>query len=313
LKEVAQCPPTLGAYEVGFQLAPRLNAAGRLETAEEALNLVLTPDLKTATPLVQELDLRNRERQKIERSISDEVVGVVRSKFDAQKDFVIVEGRLLWHIGVVGIVASRVLQQFYRPTFIIGGDGETWRGSGRSIAGFDLAAALRECDDLLIRHGGHAMAAGVTIHPDKLDAFRARLNELARRSLKPEDLHPPLRLDAEVALKAISLATLAELDHLKPTGQGNPSVQFCARGVTHSRPLQRMGADKQHVKMWLQQLPIGKSEIRNPKSEIFEAVWWNGGDKSLPVGQFDLAFAPGINEFNGRRVVQLKVLDWQPA
>jgi len=302
LKEVAQCPPTLGAYEVGFQLAPRLNAAGRLETAEEALNLVLAPDLKTAVPLAQELDLRNRERQKIERSISDEAVGVVRSKFDAQKDFVIVEGQLLWHIGVVGIVASRVLQQFYRPTFIIGGDGESWRGSGRSIAGFDLAAALRECDDLLIRHGGHAMAAGVTIHPDKLDAFRARLNELARRSLKPEDLQPPLRLDAEVALKDISLATLAELDRLKPTGQGNPSVQFCARGVTQSRPLQRMGAEKQHVKMW-----VTDGEVTH------ECVWWGAGKESLPVGKFDLAFAPSVNEFNGRRTVQLKVLDWQPA
>ncbi len=98
---------------------------------------------------------------------------MVRSKFDAQNDFVIVEGQLLWHIGVVGIVASRVLQEFYRPTIIIGGEGGDWRGSGRSIAGFDLAAALRECDDLLVKHGGHAMAAGLTIAPDKIDLFRA--------------------------------------------------------------------------------------------------------------------------------------------
>jgi single-stranded-DNA-specific exonuclease len=302
LKEVAQCPPTLGAYEVGFQLAPRLNAAGRLETAEEALQLVLAPDLQTAVPLAQELDLRNRERQKIERGISDEAVGIVRSKFDAQKDFVIVEGQLLWHIGVVGIVASRVLQQFYRPTFIIGGEGEAWRGSGRSIAGFDLAAALRACDDLLIKHGGHAMAAGVTIHPDKLDAFRTRLNEIARRSLKPEDLQPPLRLDAEVQLKQISLASLAELDRLKPMGQGNPAVQFFARGVTHSRPLQRMGAEKQHVKMWVTDGAV-----------THECVWWGAGNGSLPVGKFDLAFAPQVNEYNGRTTVQLKILDWQPA
>jgi single-stranded-DNA-specific exonuclease len=302
LKEVAQCPPQLGAYEVGFQLAPRLNAAGRLETAEEALHLVLAPDLKTAMPLAQELDLRNRERQKIERGISDEAISVVRSKFDAQKDFVIVEGRLLWHIGVVGIVASRVLSQFYRPTFIIGGEGEAWRGSGRSITGFDLAAALRECDDLLIKHGGHAMAAGVTIHPDKIDAFRARLNEIARCSLKLEDLQPPLRLDAEVQLKEISLATLAELDCLKPMGQGNPSVQFFARAVTHSRPLQRMGAEKQHVKMWVTDGGV-----------THECVWWGAGKASMPEGKFDLAFAPQVNEFNGRTTVQLKVLDWRPA
>jgi single-stranded-DNA-specific exonuclease len=302
LKKVAQTPEKIGSYEVGFQLAPRLNAAGRLETAEESLHLLLAKNLEEAMPIAQNLDLRNRERQKIEKSIVEEVIGVVRSKFDAQKDFVIVEGQLLWHIGVVGIVASRVLQEFYRPTIIIGGEGEAWRGSGRSIAGFDLAAALRECDDLLIKHGGHAMAAGVTIHPDKIDAFRARLNEIARRSLKPEDLQPPLRLDVEVALKEISLATLAELDQLKPMGQGNPSVQFFARGVTHSRPLQRMGAEKQHVKMWV-----------TNGSVTHECVWWGAGKASLPEGKFDLAFAPQVNEFNSRTTVQLKVLDWRPS
>src|SRR6185503_18360174 len=157
LKQVAQCPVELGTYEVGFQLGPRLNAAGRLETAEEALHLLLARDLAEALPIAQALDARNRERQKIERSMVEEVTGAVRAKFNAEADFVIVEGQLLWHIGVVGIVASRVLQEFYRPTIIVGGDGEHWRGSGRSIAGFDLAAALRECADLLVRHGGHAM------------------------------------------------------------------------------------------------------------------------------------------------------------
>src|ERR1017187_5943491 len=218
LKQVAQSPEKLGTVDVGFQLAPRLNAAGRLETAEESLHLLLAENLDDALPLAQNLDLRNRERQKIEKTIVEEVIGMVRSKFDAQRDFVIVEGQLLWHIGVVGIVASRVLAEFYRPTIILGGDAELWRGSGRSVVGFDLAAALRECDDLLIKHGGHAMAAGLTIAPDKVDLFRQRMNDLARRSLKPEDFQPPLRLDAEVELKEISLDSLAELDGLKPTG-----------------------------------------------------------------------------------------------
>jgi len=302
LKQVAQCPPALGAYEVGFQLAPRLNAAGRLETAEESLNLLLARDLAGAMPIAQNLDSRNRERQKIERGIVEEVVGVVKSKFDPQADFVIVEGQLLWHIGVVGIVASRVLQQFYRPTIILGGEGDEWRGSGRSIAGFDLAAALCECGDLLVRHGGHAMAAGLSLQPDKVDALRQRLNELARRALKPEDLQPPLHLDAEVGLDEMTLESLGELARLKPAGQGNPLVQFCARSVTHQRPLRRMGADKQHVKLWVTDGAV-----------TLEAVWWNGGDKSLPVGKFDLAFAPQVNEFNGRRTVQLKVLDWRAA
>jgi single-stranded-DNA-specific exonuclease len=302
LKQVAQCPPTLGAYEIGFQLAPRLNAAGRLETAEDSLRLLLARDLAEAMPLAQNLDSRNRERQKIERGIVEEVIGAVRAKFDPQTDFVIVEGQLLWHIGVVGIVASRVLQQFYRPTIILGGEGDEWRGSGRSIAGFDLAAALRECGDLLVRHGGHAMAAGLSVQPDKIDLLRQRLNELARRALKPEDLQPLLRLDAEAGLDEMSLEMLGELACLKPAGQGNPPVQFCARGVTHQRPLQRMGKEKQHVKLWVTDGAVTQ-----------EAVWWNGGDKSLPVGKFDLAFAPQVNEFNGRRTMQLKVLDWRAA
>jgi single-stranded-DNA-specific exonuclease len=302
LKQVAQCPPTLGAYEVGFQLGPRLNAAGRLETAEESLHLLLARDLAGAMPIAQSLDSRNRERQKIERGIVEEVIGVVKSKFDPQTDFVIVEGRLLWHIGVVGIVASRVLQQFYRPTIILGGESGEWRGSGRSIAGFDLAAALRECGDLLVRHGGHAMAAGLSLQPDKVDALRQRLNELARRALKPEDLQPLLRLDAEVGLDEMTLESLGELAGLKPTGQGNPPVQFCARNLTHQRPLQRMGREKQHVKLWVTDGAV-----------THEAVWWNGGDKSLPVGKFDLAFAPQVNEFNGRCTVQLKFMDWRAA
>ena len=168
--------------------------------------------------------------------------------------------------------------------------------------GFDLAAALRECDDLLVRHGGHAMAAGLTLVPDNLDLLRQRLNELAKRALKPEDLQPPLRLDTEVRLADVNLDSLTELEKLKPTGQGNPALQFCARNITHKKPLQRIGAKKQHVKLWV-----------TDGTATHEAVWWNAGEGSLPVGKFDLAFAPGLNEYNGRTTVQLKVLDWRAA
>jgi single-stranded-DNA-specific exonuclease len=302
LKKVAGVEGDVGVYEVGFQLGPRLNAAGRLETATDALKLLQAGSLTEAMPLAEHLDSENRNRQKIERSIFEEVQGAIESRFQPDHDLVIVEGRLLWHIGVVGIVASRILQQFYRPTLIIGGEGEEWRGSGRSIPGFDLAAALRECDDLLLRHGGHAMAAGLSIDPKNLDALRERLNSVAQRTLKPTDLEPPLRLDAEVGLSEIGLEGLAQLDRLRPTGQGNPAVQFCARGVSHARALRRMGKEQQHVKMWLTDGAI-----------THEAVWWRAGDQSLPVGQFDLAFAPQINRYNGRTCVQLKVLDWRPS
>lgn len=301
LKNVAQTPDKIGVYEVGFQLAPRLNAAGRLETAEEALRLLLADKLENAMPLAESLDLRNRERQKIEKTMVTEVLGAIRMKFDPGEHFVIVEGQLLWHIGVVGIVASRVLQEFYRPTIIIGGENGEMRGSGRSIAGFDLAAALRECSHLLVRHGGHAMAAGLSILPDKIDLLREKLNEMARRALKPADLRPPLLLDAEVGLDEITFESLYELEKLKPHGMGNPTVQFCARNLSHARPLMRIGAEKQHVKM---RLTDGAATL--------EAVWWNSGEKSLPTGKFDLAFVPQINHFNGNRSIQLKVLDWRP-
>ena len=302
LKEVAQSPAVLTSYDVGFQLAPRLNAAGRMETAEEALFLLLAPDAEEAMPIAQTLDARNRERQGIERGMAEEAVGAVKARFKPETDFVIVEGQLLWHIGVVGIVASRVLQQFYRPTIIFGGDAENWRGSGRSIAGFDLAAALRECDDLLIRHGGHAMAAGLTIHPSKVDEFRARLNKIAQRMIKREDLVAPVRIDAEIKLEEISMSRMDQLNRLRPIGQANPAVQFAARSLTHAKPLQRVGKNLQHVKMWV-----------TDGTATHECVWWNAGGESLPTGRFDLAFAPTISEFNGRSTVQFKVLDWRDA
>ncbi len=302
LKEVAQVAAPIGSYEVGFQLGPRLNAAGRLENALAALQLLLARDAAEALKLAHSLDARNRERQDIERHITTQVIGAVRARFNAATDFVIVEGQLLWHIGVVGIVASRVLQEFYRPTIILGGDGGEWRGSGRSIEGFDMAAALRECGELLVRHGGHAMAAGLTIQPDKLEAFRARLNEIARRTLKPEQLQPLLRLDAEVTTADLTFERVKELEKLQQTGMGNPPVQLCMRQLRHARPLQRIGADKRHVKLWV-------TDGKAPK----EAVWWRAGEGALPVGCFDLAFTPQLNVFNGRCTIQLKVLDWRAA
>jgi single-stranded-DNA-specific exonuclease len=153
-----------------------------------------------------------------------------------------------------------------------------------------------------MRHGGHAMAAGVTLEMANLDALRVRLNELARKALKSEELQPSLRLDAEVGLEEITMECLASLQKLRPIGQGNPAVNFVARNLTHQRPLQRMGAEKQHVKMWL-----------TDGTGTHEAVFWGAGSGSLPVGKFDVAFAPQINEYNGRRSVQLKVLDWRTA
>jgi single-stranded-DNA-specific exonuclease len=262
----------------------------------------LTPDAEEAAALARGLDERNRRRQEIERSICDEITAVLRPRFDATADFVIVEGRAEWHIGVVGIVASRVLQEFYRPTIIFGGDGAGWRGSGRSIEGFDLAAALRDCADLLVRHGGHAMAAGMSIDAAQVGPLRQRLNDMARAALTREQLRPCLKLDAEVGADELTVEQVEELRRLEPAGQGNPAVRLALRGLTHARPPQRMGKENQHVKF---RVTAG--------GQILEAVWWNCRNAPLPDGRFDLAFIPTVNEYNGRRAVQLKVLDWQPC
>jgi single-stranded-DNA-specific exonuclease len=300
LRQVAGIRNRIGGYEVSFQLGPRLNAAGRLETAGEALQLLLADSVAVAEPLAQSLEARNRERQQIERELSDQVISAVRARFNPDRDYVIVEGQLLWHIGVVGIVASRLVHEFHRPAIVLGGETSPWRGSGRSIEGFDLAAALRACSDLLERHGGHAMAAGLSLRPENLDAFRTRLNDLARRTLKPDQFQPLLHLDAEVGSRDLTLERLTELDRLQQTGIGNPPVQLVMRGVTHQRPLQRIGVERRHAKLWL-----------TDGQATREALLWNAGDGPLPVGRFDLAFSPQLNDFNGAVAVQLKVLDWE--
>lgn len=307
LKEVAGITGECAPYNVGFQLGPRLNAAGRIETARAALDLLLAPDLESARPLAEALDQTNRERQNIERRMADDVVGIVRSKFNPERDVVIVEGAPLWHIGVVGIVASRVLREFYRPTVIIGGDGNYWRGSGRSVPGFDLAAALRECSDLLVKHGGHAMAAGVTLEPAKLDALRDRLNSLARRALTADQLVPELRLDAAVALGDLTAECVGQLERLQPFGQGNAPIQLVVGRLRQSRPAQRMGKEQQHWKLWV-------ADAMAPSSSPVAVIWWGAGDAPVPACPvFDVAVVPEITAYNGVRRLQLKLLDWRPV
>jgi single-stranded-DNA-specific exonuclease len=300
LMELAAVHSPVMAEHIGFRLGPRLNAAGRLATAEKALRLLLTSDEQEATELATLLDTQNRERQRIGREILDDVMS--RLKAVDPNDCVIVDGESRWHIGVVGIVASRVLKEFYRPTIIFGGDGANWRGSGRSIEGFDLAQGLRQCHDLLLSHGGHAMAAGVSIQPERIEAFRQRINDVARQSLKPEQLQPALRLDAEATLGELTLKCIDELTKLEQTGTGNPPVQFFSRKLSLHRPARRMGSEDQHAKFWV-----------TDGQTVRESVWWNAAEQKLPEGCFDLAFVPESNHHNGTSSVQLRVLDWRTS
>jgi single-stranded-DNA-specific exonuclease len=302
LKSVARISGSIGVYEVAFQLAPRLNATGRLEHALQSLELLMAQDPTEAANLASSLDTQNRERQKIERGMADQVIGAVRARFNPATDYVIVEGQMLWHLGVVGIVASRVVREFYRPAIMIGGDGAEWRGSGRSIEGFDLAAALRSCSDLLTRHGGHAMAAGLSLPAENLDLLRARLNEIARQTLPPEMLQPILPIDGETELKDLTFPCVSAFRRLEPLGQANPPVRLVARSLALERPAQRVGKDQQHLKM---RVTDGTATL--------EALWWNFDQTRLPTGRFDLAFCPEINCFHDQQFVQLRTLDWRPA
>ena len=302
LAEAAGIKGTIGGYEVGFQLGPRLNAAGRLESATSALDLVMADDPAIAAELATKLDRRNRDRQKTEKEITRQVIDQLKLQFDPETDFAIVAGDPGWHIGVVGIVASRVQKAFYRPTIILGGGSDGLHGSGRSISGFDLAAALRDCTKLLTSHGGHAMAAGMGLSAVNLGAFREHFNKVAAEALSGRELLPTLKLDAEVPLTELTFQTIGSLDQLQPTGQGNPGVTVAVPHLELAAAPRWMGAEKQHAKL---SVTDGHATV--------EAVYWNAADQTLPEGRFDLAVSPEINNWRGRRSIQLKILDWRPA
>ena len=300
LKNVAAIKEACGVYEIGFQLGPRLNAAGRLEHAAAALDLVRATDAQKAKESAVALDERNRERQDVEKKIALECVAAVRAWFKPEEHFAIVEGNANWHVGVVGIVASRLQREFHRPVIVLGSDGERWRGSGRSIDGFDLAAGLRECAHLLERHGGHAMAAGVSLNPENVSLFRDRFNEVARSRIDSNSLQRLLRLDAEVKLSELTVEAITALQNIGPFGIGNPQVQFLIRNVRMCGEFRRLGAEQKHARF-----PVTDGSAK------VDVIWWNATE--LPLSQFDLAVTPELNTYNGVTRIQLKLLDFRPT
>ena len=302
LLDVAGIDGPVGSFEAGFQIAPRLNAAGRLQSAMRGLDLLCSVDPATAEELAGLLDRNNRDRQRVEKEITQQVLDTLRIQFNPERDHTIVMGDAGWNIGVVGIVASRVQKEFYRPTVILGGSPNGLRGSGRSIKGFDLGAALKECDDVLDRYGGHAMAAGVSMQSDNLEAFRERLNEVAKNKLAKELLQPTLKLDGSILLHELNLGAVQSLELLQPTGMGLPTFQVAVPQLELNAPVRWMGADKQHAKL---SVTDGQASA--------EVVCWNAKSDPLPEGRFDLAAQPSINLWRGRRSLQLKMLDWRPA
>ncbi len=220
----------LTAGRIGFTLAPRLNAAGRLGDALRGVELLLTDSLHEANAIARELEELNQRRQTLDRATLDEARAMAEPMVN-NGAIGLVLAKEGWHPGVVGIVASRIVEEFSRPAILIAMQGETGKGSGRSVSGFDLHSALGECADLLLRYGGHRAAAGVTVAADRLDAFAQRFDEVARAHLTVDELVPELRVDAEIELDQNALDLEVMLRHFEPFGVGNPSPVFAARNV----------------------------------------------------------------------------------
>ena len=293
--------PILG-HTLGFVLGPRINAAGRMDTASKVVELLTAESYESALPIAEELDANNAERREVEARIHKEAIELVKKSvnFDEAKGLVLAHED--WHQGVVGIVASRILQMYHRPVFLLAIDGNEAHGSGRSIEGLNLADSLNAAANLLVKHGGHEAAAGLTIKTEKIEEFRECFNEYASEHLSEEHLVPKLDIDFEAQASFLTLNAIRELSLLEPFGQDNPAPQLAIRGLMLQRPPLRMGKEKQHLKLSV-----------TDGQHALDAVGWGMADHEIALrGQnvfVDLAGAPQINEWDGRSSPQMSIKD----
>ena len=294
--------PKVNAGHIGFMLGPRLNAAGRLKEALAAFELLTTTDVFKAGELAQQLDMQNRERQRITRDMQTRAEEMVISEdpdaylfFAAHEDF---------NSGVVGLAASRLTEKFYRPAIVASKGEEETRGSCRSIPEFHITDALDQCADLLVRHGGHAAAAGFTVKNENLPALVARLKAIAAEKLSGTELKPTVTADAEVSLSEMRPDVYEKgLKYLEPTGYGNREASFVARNVKVKNS-RIVGSDGKHIKM----------SLEDEKGITHDAIGFKLGEwhKSMPA-RVDLLFTYEPNEYNGRVTYQLNLKDLKPA
>jgi single-stranded-DNA-specific exonuclease len=287
------------ARDIGFVIGPRLNAAGRLDSALAAFELLTTKDLYRAGELAQQLDNQNRERQEKTRSMQEQAEHMAEAEEDQN---LVIAVHPDFNMGVVGLVASRLTDVHYRPA-VVGSQGEEFtRASCRSIPEFHITHALDECADLLVRHGGHAMAAGFTVKNELLPELVERLRAIAEREIGGRELCPVLRADMEVSLYELQRDVLQCIDEMEPTGLGNPSVLFISRGLKVSR-FKTVGKEGSHLRMTV-----------NEQGLLFDAIAFRQGHWAADMPQFvDLLYAFETNEFNGRITFQLNVRDIKPS
>jgi single-stranded-DNA-specific exonuclease len=297
----------ISAGQVSHTLAPRINAVGRLGAATRGVRLLLTDDAAEADALAAEMETENRTRQALDRRILDEALAALERSFDPARDLGLVLSSADWHPGVIGIVASRVVERAHRPVILIAEDRETGRGrgSGRSIPAFHLYDAIHACAPLLERYGGHRQAAGLEVRLDRLDDFRQAFNEEARRALEGVELAPELGVDLEIGLHAATPELHRMLRHCGPFGLGNPQPVFVARDVGVAGHPREVGAG-QHVKMLLAQ-----GDARLPAIGFRLAARMRTVDVTRT--RLDVAFQLHEETWNGRTELQARLLDVRPA
>jgi len=295
LMQIAGVHPPILPDDIGYRLGPRLNAAGRLSTAEKSLRLLLTHDESEATALAAELDQNNRERQDVEHQIFDAATEQIEAHFDAARDAAIIAAGRAWHPGVLGIVASRIVRKYHRPAIVIGFDENgIGKGSGRSIEGLNMVAALTHCANSLDKYGGHEMAAGLAVREENFHRFAEAFRTIARELLSEEALQPSLRLDEELAFTDINVEFLRWHEMLQPFGNGNPQPLFFAREIEPVAP-PRIVNDK-HLVFRLRQ---GDRHRR--------AVYFNGVADQLPPPPWDIAFRIRADEYGGETLVSMQI------
>jgi single-stranded-DNA-specific exonuclease len=292
----------IDSYHVGFLLAPRLNACGRMGHARLAVEMLTTADEPRAIEIATFLESQNKLRQATERKILDEAVEQVEELGLARDDcFGIVLGSESWHPGVIGIVASRIVEKYCRPTIMVAlGEGHG-HGSGRSINGFHLSRALEACGHLLDSHGGHEMAAGCRVKRENFDAFRAAFAEHAAGVLSPENLIPELRIDCCAELGQINEAVVKELARMGPFGPGNRKPVLACRNVELAAEPRRVGKKGDHLQLFVRQNGVSMKAIAFGAGPLF--------DQLRRGTSLDLAVEPQLNEWNGYVNVELEVKD----
>ncbi len=293
-------PARVTATDIGFALGPRLNAAGRLDSALAAFRLLTTQDVQEAARLAQELDNQNRERQKVTRQIQEQAQQIAQAQ--AEDAFLIFADDPSFNPGVVGLAASRLTELFYRPVIVAHHGEEFTVGSCRSIPEFHITQALDQCADLLDHHGGHAAAAGFTVRNENLPPLVERLQAIARAQLAELDLRPVLHADIELPLAELKPELLNHLDWLQPTGYGNRQAAFVSRGLRVTRQ-KAIGKDSSHLKLAVTDGRITYDAI------AFRFGHWVG---KMPAS-IDLLYTFEKNEYNGRVSLQLNVRDMRAS